>query len=152
MNSKIFKLLWVDNDLYEDLNELRIALLLNDEFEADFALNATEGFNLLRQKAYDIAVIDLRMPPGRHDDWKKYEVNGSEQYGYALLKEVTEQRNPLFPHLEKTRFCVYSIENPKDVPQLFEPPIALPHEHYCQKTDRVSSDDFLNFLKGLLRL
>lgn len=151
MNEDIIKLLWVDNDLYHDLTELRITLLLSDDFETDFALNATEGFNLLRQNTYDLVVVDLRLPPGPHNDWAKYQNNGFEEYGYALLKEVHERRDLLFSHLKDTCFGVYSIDDPNDVPQLFESPIRLPPQNYCRKTDQASNDEFLDYLQELLK-
>ncbi len=144
------KLLWVDNDLFEDLNELRITLYLSDDYEADFALNATEGFNRLRENTYDIVTVDLRLPPGPHNAWLKYAHHSYEEYGCALLKEISEQRDTLFAHLSNTRFGVYSIEDPRDVPrELFEPPVGISHGNYCQKTDRAGDDEFFDFLRKL---
>jgi CheY-like chemotaxis protein len=150
MNDNITKLLWVDNDLYQDLNELRTTVLLSDEFDTDFALNATEGFNLLRQNTYDLVVVDLRLPPGPHNAWEKYQNNGFEEYGYALLREVFIEKEKLFSHLQATCFGVYSIDAPEDIPQLFEAPIYLPRERYCQKTDQASNDEFMDYLQKLL--
>ncbi len=149
MNNHITRLLWVDDDLFGDLNELRIALYLLDDFETDFALNATEAFNLMRQHPYDIVIVDLRLPPGPHNYWQEQEGDGLRGYGHPLLRRVKGDNNELFKHLKDTCFAVYSIDPKEEMPTLFKPPVSLPDDCYCQKTEHANGDEFIEFINKL---
>ncbi len=146
--NKTIKLLWIDNDLYEDLNEHRIALYLSEKYEADFALNATDGFDMLRRNIYDIVIIDLRLPAGSHDEWKEYsEGDDFQNYGLALLKEV--RMNSLLQHVLKSIIFIYSIEDKKDIPDIDDLLSAFPEHHYRQKTSLSGDMEFLDFLEQI---
>ncbi|MBC7775695.1 MAG: hypothetical protein H7246_09685 [Phycisphaerae bacterium] len=147
----MIKLLWVDDNLDQDLAEKRMSLLMEDDIESDFAGDATEAYFLLTdiEKDYDVVLMDLRHPAGPDDIWNEYAEQADRKYGPVLLKMVKENREGIFSHLSKTRYGVFTIETKEENPDLFQPPISLPDQNYKMKTHAYDETDFINFIRAL---
>ncbi|MFN0213434.1 MAG: hypothetical protein ACKVT2_04195 [Saprospiraceae bacterium] len=149
----MIKLLWVDDNLDQDLAEKRMSLLMEDEIESDFAADATEAYFLLtdKEKQYDVVLMDLRHPAGPDDLWNDYAEHADRKFGPVLLKMVKENHESKFNHLSKTRYGVFTIETREENPELFAPPINLPEKNYKMKTHAYDETDFINFIYALYR-
>lgn len=147
----MIKLLWVDDNLDQDLEEKRMCLLMEDDIESDFAGDATEAYYLLidREKVYDVVLIDLRHPAGPDDIWNKYREKADRKFGPVLLRMIKENPEGKFSHLSKTRYGVFTIETMEENPELFQPPINLPEKNYKMKTHAYDEMDFINFIRAL---
>ena len=72
----MIKLLWIDDNLDHDLTEKRMALYMEDDIDPHFARDATEAYYRLREDAFDVVIVDLRLPPGPDDMWNEHRDNG----------------------------------------------------------------------------
>jgi CheY-like chemotaxis protein len=146
------KLLWIDDNLDDDLMEKRMALLMQDDIEPHFAHDATEAYYRLRNEEFDVVIFDLRLPPGPDDMWEVYRANDFKKFGYALLHEVSSKRDSgPFHHLGKTRFGVFTLETRIENAELFEDPIRLPAENFKMKIHALSEFDFLDFIRNIFK-
>lgn len=148
----MIKLLWIDDDLFRDLTERRMSVLMDDDLDVHFASDATDAYHRLIDKGnqYDVVIFDLQHPAGPDDMWNKYREKGERRYGIILLKMVRENEGGKFDHLRNTKFGVFSIE-PKDANlDLFtSESIKLPRENYLVKTEALEDDTFIDFIKNL---
>ncbi len=142
----MIKLLWIDDNLDHDLAEFRMALRMNGELAPDFARNASEAYDRLLRKPYDVVIVDLRMPPGPDDMWNKEYDAGERKFGYILLKNIFENISNRFAHLKKTKFGVFSIELWEENPGLKEYPISLKKDNFKMKTETFDENDFIDFI------
>ncbi len=149
----MIRLLWVDDNLDQDLAEKRMSLLMEDDIESDFAGDATEAYFLLTdiEKEYDVVLMDLRHPAGPNDLWIPYEEQADRKYGPVLLRMVKENPEGKFSHLSRTRYGVFTIETKEENPDLFQPPINLPEKNYKMKTHAYDEKDFINFIRSLYK-
>ena len=145
----MIKLLWIDDNLDHDLTEKRMALYMEDDIDPHFARDATEAYYRLREDAFDVVIVDLRLPPGPDDMWNEHRDNGVQKYGHVLLSIVKGEMNGHFQHLHATRFGVFTIEAIEENPGLFLPPINLPEANFKMKTHAYYEDAFLDFIRNL---
>lgn len=145
----MIKLLWVDDNLDQDLAEKRVNLLMQDDIESDFAGDASDAYYYLRDNTYDVVILDLRHPSGPDDMWQKQREEGEQKYGPVLLRTIKENQDGVFNHLKNTRYGVFTIETKDENPGLFEPPINLPEQHYKMKTHATDENDFVDFIRTL---
>lgn len=147
----MIKLLWVDDDLHHDLRERRMTLLMQDDFESDFAQDATDAYYKLIDKnnQYTHILVDLQHPPGPDDMWEEYREKGERMFGVILLKKIRENEGGKFNHLKNTRFGVLSIQPKENNETLFEDPINLPKNNYLIKRISLDDDAFIDFIKNL---
>ena len=146
------KLLWIDDDLFRDLTERRMSVLMDDDLDLHFAGDATDAYYRLidKENKYDAVLFDLQHPAGPDDMWNPYREKGERRYGVILLKLVRANVAGKFDHLKNTRFGVFSIEPKEANRDLFEnPAVNLPEENYMVKTQALDDDTFLDFIKNL---
>lgn len=142
----MIKLLWIDDNLDHDLTEFRMALHMQAKMATDFARNASEAFDRLVNKRFDVVIIDIRLPPGPDDRWNPHISNGEKKFGIVLLDMIFRNAQEQFGHLSDTKFGVFSIELLDDNLRLFKPPINLPKGNFTMKTDAFDENDFINFI------
>ena len=149
----MIRLLWVDDNLDQDLAEKRMSLLMEDDIESDFAGDATEAYFLLtnQERTYDVVLMDLRLPAGPNDLWIEYEEEADRKYGPVLLRMVKENSDGKFDHLLQTRYGVFTIETKEENPDLFNPPIKLPDTNYKMKTHAYDEKEFIAFIRMLYK-
>jgi CheY-like chemotaxis protein len=149
---KLIKLLWIDDNLDQDLTEKRMALYMEDDFDPHFARDASEAYDMLANHHFDNVIVDLRLPPGPHDRWNDAWDAGFRKFGIELLRCVFSSDRPIFQHLHEadTRFGVFTIEAENENTELFEPPIGLPKANFKMKTNAYYENDFVDFIRNLL--
>lgn len=147
----MIKLLWVDDDLYHDLRERRITLLMQDDFDSDFANDATDAYYKLIDPTnnYSHVILDLQYPSGPDDMWNDYRDRGERKYGTILLELIRKNEGGKFDHLKGAKFGVLSIQPEESNINLFEAPVYLPKGNYLVKKDALDDDTFLDFIKNL---
>jgi len=143
----VIKLLWIDDNLFHDLTEKRMALYMEDDIEPHFAIDATEAFYRLRTEPFDVVIVDLRLPPGSDDMWNTYRESNFQKFGYALLNTVLGPQKDQFDHLSETRFGVFTIEAQEENPELFDAPIHLAENNFKMKTHAYHENAFIDFIR-----
>lgn len=147
----IIKLLWIDDNLFHDLTEKRMALYMEEDIEPHFATDATDAFYRLRSEPFDVVIVDLRLPPGPDDMWETYRASNFQKYGYALLCTVLGEQKDNFDHLKDTRFGVFTIEAQEENPELFEAPIRLAEKNFKMKTHAYHENAFIDFIRHVYK-
>lgn len=63
--------LWMEDNALIDLQEFTPAILLNNRYNLDFALDSSMAENMLKDKEYDVIIVDIRLMPGNGIKWNK---------------------------------------------------------------------------------
>lgn len=87
------KVLWIEDDAFNELAMLATPVHLTGEFELEYALSATEGLAKLQACEYDAVVVDVRIPPGDDERWvdiyyKEGASTKAARLGFLLLQNV----------------------------------------------------------------
>lgn len=87
------KVLWIEDDAFNELGMLATPVHLTGEFELDYAVSATEAVDRLQLCEYDAIVVDVRIPPGDDRRWVDiyYEAGASNKaarLGVHLLQNI----------------------------------------------------------------
>ncbi len=79
------RVLWVEDGSRYDLVQLAAPVLMEGDFELVEAENASEGIAKLLEGEFDVIIVDIRIPPGNHDDWiRLYEKSASDKVSARL--------------------------------------------------------------------
>jgi CheY-like chemotaxis protein len=87
------KVLWIEDDAFNELGMLATPVHLTGEFELDYALSATEAIDRLQGGDYDAIVVDVRIPPGDDKRWIDIYYNAgasnkAARLGVWLLQDI----------------------------------------------------------------
>jgi CheY-like chemotaxis protein len=142
----MIKILWIDDNLDNDLTEKRMALYMETEFDPHFARDASEAYYRLRDEDFNVVIFDLRLPTGPDDMWKEVGDKVSGKNGKKLLELVKNNYNNDFSRHVSTKFGVFSIEAPDENAELFSPPVNLSKNCFMKKTDVYYEEEFISFI------
>lgn len=135
------KVLWIEDDAFNELGMLATPVHLSGEFELDYAVSATEAVHRLRACEYDAVVVDVRIPPGDDQRWVNiyYDAGASNkaaQLGVHLLTNIlgrdkawTEGLTPTAR--DRSRYGVLSMDA-EDVRAALQ---SVGVKHYRKKTE-----------------
>ena len=143
------KILWIDDNLSQDLTDIRMSLIMEDDFDTHFARDATEARNLLLKESFDVIIFDLRLPAGADDFWNERRAQREEKYGRVLLKMIRGNEDGQFSHLKDAKIGVFTIEPKEANKDLFETPILLKPANFAMKTHTFYEDDFIQFIRNV---
>lgn len=87
------KVLWIEDDSFNELPMFATAVHLTGEYDLDYAVDATEAIDKLCEKEYDAVVVDVRLPPGDDPRWihifyRLGSSNKAARLGVRLLQNV----------------------------------------------------------------
>lgn len=71
----MYHVLWVEDDALFDLNDLATAVSSSLRYKLKTAPNVTEALTLIQAREFDVIIVDVRLPPGQDDEWKKLFIN-----------------------------------------------------------------------------
>jgi CheY-like chemotaxis protein len=114
------KVLWIEDDAFNELAVFATPVHLTGEFELDYALSATEAVARLQACEYDAVVVDVRIPPGDDGRWvaiyyKEGASNKAARLGVYLLQNVFRRDEEWAQNLkpaarDKKRYGVLSMD------------------------------------------
>jgi len=115
------KVLWIEDNADNDLYHLTSPVYIEGRYQLDIATSASEAFFYLNKRAYDIVIIDIRIPPGKDPNWKKkYELlrtaknANSSRLGLELLKTIFDANGgstlKIEQNLVSDRYGVFTVE------------------------------------------
>jgi CheY-like chemotaxis protein len=113
-----YKVLWVEDNAESDLFHFLAPVNVDGRFDMDIAVNATEACTRLQAEAYDVVIMDSRIPSGHADDWKIRETRIQQRspivrLGLEILKIILkeEEKPPILSENRKVdKYCVFSID------------------------------------------
>ncbi|MEM7130999.1 MAG: hypothetical protein AAF702_32050 [Chloroflexota bacterium] len=61
--------LWVEDDATYNLQYIAAPVVMNPRIDLTLAITATEAIHFLKRRPYDALIFDLRLPPGKQEEW-----------------------------------------------------------------------------------
>lgn len=120
------KVLWIEDNALADLQELLGPIYMDGTYQLTLASDASEAINHLWQAEFVAVIVDIRIPPGRYDKWKKLYTdrvnnNTAARLGLEVLKTslahssaiITIPNIPLW--ITPSKFAVFTVESGSDV-------------------------------------
>jgi CheY-like chemotaxis protein len=153
-----YKVLWIEDNADNDLYHLTSPVYIDGRYQLDIATNASEGFFYLNTRSYDIIIVDIRIPPGKDEEWKiKYEQlqkqknTNSNRLGLELLRCIFDEneRQPTLKvdqNLSSQRYGVFTVERHEELrPDLKK--LKLTDIKYRQKNAMMPHTALLDFIR-----
>lgn len=117
------KVLWIEDDAFNELGMLATPVHLTGEFQLVHAVSATEAVDRLYASSYDAVVVDIRLPPGDDPRWislynKAGGSNKSARLGVRLLQHLFSNDAQWTARLQtkdKRRYGVLSMDRWDDI-------------------------------------
>lgn len=72
--------LWVEDDAMYNLQYIASPIVMNPKYDLTLAITVSEALHYLQRRQYDVIVFDLRLPPGKQQEW----VTLNQQLGKAM--------------------------------------------------------------------
>ena len=127
------KVLWIEDSAFEETAILASPVYLSGKFDLDIAISATHAMNKLASQVYEAVVVDIRIPPGEDQRWKKeyYGSNKGARLGLVLLRTLLRRggldadfglpADDEAPVRDYRRYGVLSVESEREIgPDLAE--------------------------------
>ncbi len=122
-----YKVLWIEDNADNDLYHLTSPVYIDGRFQLDIASNASEAHYYLNERGYDVIIVDIRIPPGKDQDWhdkfkqlqRKKETN-SNRLGLELLRCIFDERErqptlKVDKNLAPQRYGVFTVERHEEL-------------------------------------
>lgn len=151
------KVLWIEDDADNDLYNLTSPVYIDGRYQLDIATNASEAHFYLNARAYDVIIVDIRIPPGKDPGWRaKYEnlrsrrEANSSRLGLELLRAIfggngQQPALKIQQNLHPERYGVFTIEGHEELkPDLQQ--INLARIKYRQKNAMMPHTALLDFI------
>lgn len=115
------KVLWIEDNADNDLYHLTSPVYIEGIYQLDIATSASEAYFYLNKRAYDVVIIDIRIPPGKDPRWmEKYESlrttkdANSNRLGLELLRTIFDTNGgstlKIAQNLASERYGVFTVE------------------------------------------
>ena len=151
-------ILWVEDQALSDLQELAAPVIMDANYDLEVACSATEAERLIRDKAYQVVVVDIRIPPGLDPRWSRlYRESGEDKIqarlGLHLLRALLiegSQEREIFSGwpawVEAGRFGILTVETEYELrPDLGNIKVA-----YAQKKAGAGADILIRVIEQVL--
>ena len=120
------KVLWIEDNADNDLYHLTSPVYIEGRYQLDIATSASEAFFYLNKRAYDVVIIDIRIPPGKDPNWKKkYETlrtaknSNSSRLGLELLRTIFDKNGGSTLKIEQNliseHYGVFTVERREEL-------------------------------------
>lgn len=147
------KVLWVEDNADDDLYNLISPVYIDGRFQLDIAANASEAFYFLNMRVYDVIIVDIRIPPGRDQQWRRKaaEHPDSNRLGLELLRCIfdKQEKQPTLKidqNLAAKRYGVFTVER-RDELQPFFHKLQLEDLKYRHKNAMMPHTALLDFIE-----
>jgi hypothetical protein len=152
------KVLWIEDFALIDLQNWPAAVYVTGRHDLQIALDASDALRHLKKSEYDAVVVDIQIPPGNDDAWKKlYNQLGhnkaTSRLGLHLLYSLLNPENakvevkPIPNWISSDRFGLLTIESRRNHEQdLKNLKIAV----FREKTAEMPSTALLEVIEEIL--
>lgn len=156
MNS--WKVLWVEDNADDDLYNLTSPVYIDGRFQLDIATNASEAFYYLNMRMYDIIIVDIRIPPGRDQQWRRRHEHmvqsdhaNSNRLGLELLRCIFDEQEQqptlkIDQNLSSKRYGVFTVEKRDELQPYFRK-LNLEDLKYRHKNAMMPHTALLDFIE-----
>lgn len=155
------KVLWIEDNADDDLYHLTSPVYIEGRYQLDIATSASEAHFYLNKRAYDIVIVDIRIPPGKDPNWKRKHENlraaqnaNSSRLGLELLRSIFggNGQPPLRieQNLRPNRYGVFTVERHEEL----EPDLKALKLHelkYKRKNAMMPHTALLDFIDEVSR-
>lgn len=91
-------ILWVEDDATYNLQYIASPVVMNPRYDLTLAITASEAIHFLQRRQYDALVFDLRLPPGKQQEWVRLDQKLGQlmeppRLGLHLLYNLYSPRN-----------------------------------------------------------
>ncbi len=148
--------MWIEDAAETDMYHLVTPIYVSGDYDLDIAANVSEAIFYLKSEAYDVIIVDIRIPPGLDPEWRKryqeLEPQNADRLGFELLKELFHKdsiRKDLPPpNQRQERYGVFTIERQNELHPPFLKDLKI--KHYQQKTATMPHTALIDFIQDIL--
>ncbi len=151
------KALWIEDSARLELASLTGPVFFNATCHLTLAEDVTSGVERMLAEPFDVVVVDIRLPPGRDEQWAEhYRETGSSkvsaQLGLKLLRWIlgadsSIHTSPPPEWARPQRFGVFTVETRREIqPDLDELGIGV----YREKSADISDTTLDEIIRKLL--
>jgi CheY-like chemotaxis protein len=133
------RILWVEDNAFNDLVNMAGPILTSGNYDLTIALDASEGLRHLTNREFDAVIVDIRLPPGRDEEFisiynKAGQEKASSRLGLWLLRRVLQpaDKQSIPSWIKPEKFGIFTVESRVEVEQELE---SLKIGVYLQKTE-----------------
>ena len=156
MNSS--KVLWIEDNADDDLYNLTSPVYIDGRYQLDIASNASEAYFYLNERMYDVIIVDIRIPPGRDQLWRKRHEHmvqsnhaNSNRLGLELLRRIfdEDEEQPTLKidqNLLPRRYGVFTVEKHDELQPYFVK-LKLENLKYRHKNAMMPYTALLDFIE-----
>lgn len=158
----MYKVLWIEDNADNDLYHLTSPVYIDGSYHLDIASNASEAYFYLNDRAYDVIIVDIRIPPGKDEEWlMRYENlqrqhnSNSNRLGLELLRRIFDENEEqptlkIGKNLLSRRYGVFTVERREEL-QADLHRLKLFHIKYCRKNAMMPHTALLDFINEVSR-
>jgi CheY-like chemotaxis protein len=150
------KVLWIEDNADNDLYHLTSPVYIEGKYQLDIATSASEAYFYLNKRAYDVVIIDIRIPPGKDPRWmEKYESlrttkdANSNRLGLELLRAIFDVNGgstlKIAQNLASERYGVFTVERLEELQPDLEA-LKLNRLKYKRKNAMMPHTALLDFI------
>lgn len=158
--------LWIEDEGTYNLADIAAPLTMNRSYDLTLVTNITDAINLLKQREYDVIIVDLRNLPGEDPLWiGLYTMladaemplrlglyflinlvgNPEDDYKYKVLMD---KKNIPAGNQDVNRYCILSVDPLEEVEDDLKT-INFVKDNYKQKSAELSSVALLNLIEKI---
>lgn len=151
------KVLWIEDNADNDLYHLTSPVYIEGKYHLDIANSASEAQFYLNKRAYDVVIIDIRIPPGKDPLWKeKHEAlrnsrdANSSRLGLELLRTIFGGNGHPSLKIEQNRapnrYGVFTVERQEEL-EPFLKKLNLEELKYKRKNAMMPHTALMDFIE-----
>ena len=151
------RVLWIEDNADNDLHHLTSPVVIDGRYDLEIARNASEAIYHLNERPFDIVIVDIRIPPGRDQEWRsrqdklrEQKSTNSNRLGLELLRTIFGENGPksrlrIAQNRVPERYGVFTVERMEEIrPELEQ--MRLKDLKYKRKNAIMSNTALLNFI------
>ncbi len=148
--NQVIKVLWIEEETFENLELLRIQLELDSRIALKVAGNAREACDYLAWEEFDVILVDIILPPGFDDFWIDTR-SQTERLGLVLIEKIFDKSIEVLPkNLHVDKFGVFTIERQKDIINIFNSKGGpIKNKNYRNKDSIHEGAELIQFIKEI---
>lgn len=119
------RVLWIEDSARFELRNLVGPLFFSGKYDFSLAEDVTTAVHFLRANEYDVLIVDVRLPPGIDDVWRKlYQQTGFDkvhaQLGLKLLRWLLARDESINPEpppewVKPHKVGVFTVESKQEI-------------------------------------